>query len=84
MAKKKYSVVFPVNHDGEKFKPGDSISLEDEHAEVLLKRGTIARGKAVEPNAGLEDPKIGEPTKPEGAAQQLTADPGEVNPPAGE
>lgn len=78
MAQKKYTVYFPLKHDGKDYKKDDTVQMEEEAAAYLVERGVIALGKSepVEPNAGLPEPVIGEPKKQEGAAVQLTADPG--------
>ncbi len=42
MAKKTYQVLVPVNHNGDDYKPGDPIDLEDKHAKPLLDVKAIA------------------------------------------
>jgi hypothetical protein len=78
MAQKKYTVVFPIKHDGKSVKIGDTVQMDTELAEPLVKRGIIAPAKSepVEPNSGMPDPVVGQPKPPEGAATQLTVDPG--------
>lgn len=82
MAKKtNYTVVFKVKHDGKLYKPGDTVQMDPEQAEPLLRRGTLKDGpNAPEPNPDMAPPVIGE-TKPlENSAtdKQLTSDPAEV------
>lgn len=78
MAKAKYTAVFPIKHDGKSYKNGESFQMETELAEPLVKRGIVAPTKSepIEANSGMPDPIIGQPKPPEGAATQLTADPG--------
>jgi hypothetical protein len=78
VAKAKYTAVFPIKHDGKNYKKDDSFQMDSDMAEPLVKRGIIAVSKSepVEPNSGMPDPVVGQPKPPEGAAQQLTTDPG--------
>lgn len=47
MAKKKYKVLSPLNHDGKEYRLGDSIELDIPEDHSLLGDGVIADGKAV-------------------------------------
>lgn len=78
MAQKSFTVVFPVLHDGKLYKKGDTVKMEANAAAYLLARGVLAAGKEdpVDPNPGMPDPIVGQPKPPEGAATQLTQDPG--------
>jgi hypothetical protein len=78
VAKQKYTVIFPIKHDGKNYKKGDTVQMDSEIANPLVMRGVLAASKAepVEVNSGMPDPVVGQPRPPEGAATQLTADPG--------
>lgn len=41
MAAKDYEVVKNLRHDGKGYAPGKTVSLEDKHAEALLKSGVV-------------------------------------------
>lgn len=79
MAKKNFTVVFPIKADGKQYKPGETIQLDPKEAEVLVRRGVLSAGKKepVEANPGMPEPKKGEPKPPENTTKQQTADPAE-------
>lgn len=80
MAKKMYTAVYKLKHDGVTYKPGETLQIEPEAAETLLARGVLTDGKSKsEPNSGLPDPVVGKPKEPEHKAEKLTADPGSAN-----
>lgn len=61
---KTYTVKSNLRHDGNVYRPGDSIELEAKYADVLLADGVIA-----DPNEKPEDEVTLEPRKPKTAAR---------------
>lgn len=77
MAKKSYTVVYRLKHDGVQYKPGETVQMDVEQAASLLARGTITDGKThAVSDSGMPEPIVGKPKEPENKAEKLTADPG--------
>lgn len=76
-ATQKYVAKFPVKHDKVLYAAGKTIEMTPEQASPLLRRGTLQEvdGSAVDPNADLPTPALGE-TKPlDNTASRQTSDP---------
>ncbi|MFB5192658.1 hypothetical protein [Alicyclobacillus fastidiosus] len=76
---KKYTVKTPIKGEkGKRYKPGDTIELEDgaPMTEDFLNRGIISDGKrGLNPTSGLEIPRIGTGKQEGSNLVQYTEDP---------
>lgn len=74
MTKKTYKVLSAIKHDGEFYSPGDSVSLDNDHADLLIANGAIASKAKAPAEIKAAKPKAQAKSKPAAKAEKTDAD----------